>query len=279
MIRRLTFCDACAQLGISEEDVYDDSTGEEEEEEVGEVENALLELQTDEEEKTAVDDEGDVAVFFEGESDSSDDEGESVDRESDDEQADDWVVSPSGISYTSKPLPARKGKGILLQRLREQLLNLRARKKVLNVCSVKKFSKLSFFPQTESFFPQTQRNLHQVHYPTNMFSMDELTASIAIMLRAGCDRDNFIDLIDLLKPSDSRPFYRTVMSLNRIKLLLRCIRFDNWHTREQRKIDDKFAAVSEIWEIFLRNARCIYIPGDCITVDEQLVGYRGRIPG
>ena len=76
--------------------------------------------------------------------------------------------------------------------------------------------------------------------------MDELKASIAIMLRAGCDRDNFTDLRDLWKPSDSRRFYHTVMSLNRIKLLLRCIHFDNWHTREQRKIDDKFAAVSEI---------------------------------
>ena len=35
MNRRLTFCDACAQLGISEEDDYDKSNGEKEEEEVG----------------------------------------------------------------------------------------------------------------------------------------------------------------------------------------------------------------------------------------------------
>ena len=58
--------------------------------------------------KTAVDDEGDVAVFVEGESDSSDDEEEPVDRESDDEQDDDWVVSSSGISYASQPMPARR---------------------------------------------------------------------------------------------------------------------------------------------------------------------------
>ena len=108
MNRRLTFRDACAQLGIAEGDVYDDSNGEEEEEEVGEVEDALLELQTDEEEKNAVDNEGDVEVFVEGESDSSDNEEEPVDRESDDEQDDDWVVSPSGISYTSQPMPTRR---------------------------------------------------------------------------------------------------------------------------------------------------------------------------
>ena len=51
MNRQLTFRDVCAQLGISEEDVYHDSNGEQEEEEVGEVEDALLQLQTNEEEK------------------------------------------------------------------------------------------------------------------------------------------------------------------------------------------------------------------------------------
>ena len=71
------------------EDVYNDSNGEEEEEEVGEVEDAFLELQTDKEEDTAVDDEGDVKVFVKGESNSSDDEEEPADRESDDEQDDD----------------------------------------------------------------------------------------------------------------------------------------------------------------------------------------------
>ena len=40
---------------------------------MGEVEDASLELQTDEEKDTAVHDEGDVKVFVEGESDSSGD--------------------------------------------------------------------------------------------------------------------------------------------------------------------------------------------------------------
>ena len=71
--KRLTFCNACAQLGFLEEDVYDDNNGEKGEEEVGEVEDASLKLQTDEED-TSVDNEGDVEVFAEGEFDSSDDE-------------------------------------------------------------------------------------------------------------------------------------------------------------------------------------------------------------
>ena len=68
------------------------------------------------------------------------------------------------------------------------------------------------------------------------------------------------------------------MFLVGFKFLLRCFRFDNWHTQEERKVHNKFAAVAEIWDIFLINLRRSYIPDDRITVDEQLVGYCGRIP-
>ena len=68
------------------------------------------------------------------------------------------------------------------------------------------------------------------------------------------------------------------MSLNCFKSFLRCVRFDNWHTREQRKINNNFVAISEIWDLFLGSIQRVYVPDDCITVDEQLVEYRGRIP-
>ena len=109
--------------------------------------------------------------------------------------------------------------------------------------------------------------------------MDELKAGLAIILRAGSDRDNFTELDNLWQAEDSKSFYRAVMSLVRFKFLLRCLRFDNWHTREERKVHNKFAAVAEIWDIFLINLRRAYIPDGCITGDEQLVRYRGRIPG
>ena len=69
------------------------------------------------------------------------------------------------------------------------------------------------------------------------------------------------------------------MSLNRFKCFLKSARFDNWHSREQRKTNDRFAAVSEIRDIFLASIGCVYVPDECITVEKQLVGFRGRIPG
>ena len=89
---------------------------------------------------------------------------------------------------------------------------------------------------------EIRRSISRAHI-AKIFSMDELKAGLPIILRAGSDRDNFTELADLWVPADSKPFYRAVMTLCQMQFLLRCIRFDNWHTREDRKTLNKFAAV------------------------------------
>jgi hypothetical protein len=44
-------------------------------------------------------------------------------------------------------------------------------------------------------------------------------------------------------------------------------------------VTNRLAAISEVWEMFVQNLRRVYIPESTLTVDEQLLGYRGRIPG
>ena len=46
------------------------------------------------------------------------------------------------------------------------------------------------------------------------FTSHEVEAGLAIIIRAGLDRDNFADLHRLWDPVDSRPFYRATMALN-----------------------------------------------------------------
>ena len=50
--------------------------------------------------------------------------------------------------------------------------------------------------------------------------MDELKAGLGIILRAESDRDNFTDLDNLWEPKDIKPFYRALMFLICIKILL-----------------------------------------------------------
>ena len=69
------------------------------------------------------------------------------------------------------------------------------------------------------------------------------------------------------------------MALNRFKFLLRYMRFDNYRNRSARQGSDRLAAIREVWETFNSNLRNIYIPNEALTVDEQLVEYRGKIPG
>lgn len=119
----------------------------------------------------------------------------------------------------------------------------------------------------------------QNHKTIKPFSKEELLAAIAILYRAGVDRDNFSDMPRLFHPVDSRPFYRAVFSVNRFEQFLRFVRFDNLLTRAERQASDRLAAFSDIWMMFVAELRKNYVPDSDITVDEQLVGYRGRTPG
>ena len=119
----------------------------------------------------------------------------------------------------------------------------------------------------------------QNHLKISQFTENEISASLAILLRAGVDRDNYTVLDQLWNPTDSRPFYRAAMGIARFKQFLRCIRFDNIYSRTERRKTDCLAAISDIWNMFLSQIRQHYVPDADITVDEQLLGYRGRVPG
>lgn len=54
------------------------------------------------------------------------------------------------------------------------------------------------------------------------------------------------------------------------------MRFDDKNTREQRMESDRLAPISCIWNMFLNNCKSKYNIGSNATVDEQLLGYRGR---
>ena len=154
-------------------------------------------------------------MFVKEESDSSDNEEEPADRESDDEQDDDWVVSPCGISYTSQPMPAKRRQKNIINKGPRAIAQSQSEKESLK-CLISEEIFRAILLHTNKKLREIQRNLYQVRYLASMFLIEKLKANIAIMLRAGCDRDNFTDLRDLWKPSDITPFYRTVMSLNRI---------------------------------------------------------------
>ena len=263
--KRFTFREVCNYVGIADDEMN--------------VEDKTEDDEDMEEQLGAIDDEGDIEVAMEGddEDDEDDEDLTPASTNSDTDTDGENLLSPNGLLYTTRSIPARR-------RIRN-VLTQSSRGIATPQNELESFEHFLSEGILRTIFMHTSRKVREIHRSISrpriakIFSTDELEAGLAIILRAGSDIDNFTELANLWIPADSKPFYSAVLSLCPMQFLLRCIRFANLHTREERKTLNKFATVSEVWEIFLKNIRRVYIPNESITVDEQLVGYRGRIPG
>lgn len=110
-------------------------------------------------------------------------------------------------------------------------------------------------------------------------TMIELKAFIGLLLLAGLLGKSKTDLKCLWRRSPlESPIFKTTMSRSRFQKIIACLRFDDKKTRDERKKIDKFAAMHEIWSFFRDNLQKCYIPGSNVTIDEQLLGFRGKCP-
>ena len=65
------------------------------------------------------------------------------------------------------------------------------------------------------------------------------------------------------------------MFRDRLKIMLRFIKFDNENTGTERTQTDKAAPIQDIWIMLDRNLEKAYKPYECITIDVQLFPFRG----
>lgn len=265
--RRITFLEAVQAIGYRDIDEVADNTPDASDEEV------IDEAQDDNMEGPVPEPQlPDIEVFEEDSSSEESDHGDEL-------EANDVIRSPNGVEYREQGFE---------QRLRRRNLLTQAPRVLGNPENEREAFLLFYTPDIILLIlRETNRKARDVRREHNMrltsvtrnFTQEELEAGFAIIIRAGLDRDNFTSLDELWDPIDSRPFYRVVMSKNRFKFLLRTMRFDNYRNRLQRQQHDRMAAVTEVWDLFNNSLRQLYIPNESLTIDEQLVGYRGRIPG
>lgn len=69
---------------------------------------------------------------------------------------------------------------------------------------------------------------------------------------------------------------RGCMGYKRFLFLLRSIRFDDKHSRPEREMHDKLAAIRTLYDAFVQNCKNCYTHSEFITVDEKLVRFRGN---
>ncbi|CAF1308666.1 unnamed protein product [Rotaria sordida] len=110
-------------------------------------------------------------------------------------------------------------------------------------------------------------------------TMMELKAFIGLLLLAGLLGKSKTDLKCLWRRSPlESPIFKATMSRSRFQNIISYLRSDDKTTREERKRTDKFAAIREIWSYFQDNLQTCYTPGSDVTIDEQLLGFRGKYP-
>lgn len=75
-----------------------------------------------------------------------------------------------------------------------------------------------------------------------------------------------------------RPLLRAVMPLKRFMLISKVLAFDDRESRRSRVCNyrDKLAPIRVFYEKWTDNLQYLYVPKENVTVDEQLILFRGK---
>ncbi|XP_045075401.1 piggyBac transposable element-derived protein 4-like [Coregonus clupeaformis] len=109
----------------------------------------------------------------------------------------------------------------------------------------------------------------------------DLRAYVGLLILAGVYRSRGEAASSLWDAESGRTIFRATMPLKVFHVYSRLLRFDDRQTRAERRAaggDDKLAAVREVWDKWVERLPLLYNPGADVTVDEQLVPFRGRCP-
>lgn len=105
----------------------------------------------------------------------------------------------------------------------------------------------------------------------------EVQALIGLIYYAARLKANRVNPDELWKTDGSSiEMFRLTMSLPRFKFLLRCIRFDDKATRENRLKEDKLTPIRNFFDTFVTQCRNGYSLSEYVTIDEMLPGFRGK---
>lgn len=95
---------------------------------------------------------------------------------------------------------------------------------------------------------------------------------------AGVMKIDRVPVHDVFGKKPGVQFFRATMSSPRFRFLTNCLRFDDRQTRAARRKERKLAPIKDIFDHIIKTSRELYTSLDTLTIDEQLLGYRGRCP-
>ncbi|XP_067115864.1 piggyBac transposable element-derived protein 4-like [Osmerus mordax] len=106
----------------------------------------------------------------------------------------------------------------------------------------------------------------------------DLRAYLGLLILAGVYKSRGEAAASLWDAQSGRVIFRATMPLKLFYTYSSTLRFDDRGTRAARRATDKLAAIREVWDMWVERLPRLYDPGPEVTVDEQLVAFRGRCP-
>ncbi|XP_070982190.1 piggyBac transposable element-derived protein 4-like [Oncorhynchus clarkii lewisi] len=104
----------------------------------------------------------------------------------------------------------------------------------------------------------------------------DLRAYVGLLILAGVYRSLGEAAASLWDAESGRTVFRATMPLKVFHKYSRLLRFDDRQSRPARLATDRLAAIREVWDLWEERLPALYNPGPDVTVDEQLVPFRGR---
>lgn len=105
----------------------------------------------------------------------------------------------------------------------------------------------------------------------------EILALIGTLFIIGTKKGSHTNVLELWATNGTGiQILRAVMSYKRFLFLLRCLRFDDKSTRNERKQTDKLAPIRSMLDSFVKNCKNSYSMSEYVTIDEMLHPFRGR---
>ena len=106
----------------------------------------------------------------------------------------------------------------------------------------------------------------------------EILAYFGLVITAGHMKQNYVSVSDLRDNKYGAPIFRATVPKYRFITLTRFMRFDNKKTRTGRRAYDKLARIRDLFNKIITLLLRYYTPSEFLTVDKQLVPFRGQYP-
>ena len=107
--------------------------------------------------------------------------------------------------------------------------------------------------------------------------LDEIKGIIGLFFVMGVYKLQYESLRSMWSSGPScRAIFPAAFGRNHFEEIVACLRFDNRDTHLQREQTDKFAPFRCFWNRFIKNCRKHYPVSAYVTIDKQLIPFRGR---